>query len=133
MGKILFLLLIIIPALEIWVLILSINTINILPTILLIILTGVLGAALAKREGMNAIRSAQLQASHGQVPSGVLLDGICILVGGVVLLTPGFITDAFGFFLLFPLTRTMFKGFLQRLFERMIRSGNVVFYTNKRW
>ncbi|MDQ0255047.1 UPF0716 protein FxsA [Evansella vedderi] len=133
MGKIFFLLIIIIPALEIWVLILSGNMIGVIPTILLIILTGVLGAALAKREGLNAIRTAQMQASQGMVPSGVLLDGICILVGGVVLLTPGFITDAAGFFLLIPQTRAIFKGFLQRVFERMIKNGNIMFYTNKRW
>ncbi|MFA9558720.1 FxsA family protein [Evansella sp. AB-rgal1] len=133
MGKIFFLLIVIIPALEIWVLIFSGNTIGVLPTIALIILTGILGAALAKREGINAIRSAQLQASQGQVPSGVILDGLCILVGGVVLLTPGFITDAFGFFLLIPQTRSIFKAFLQRIFEKMIRTGNVTFYTNRRW
>lgn len=133
MGKIFFLLLIIVPALEIWVLILSGNTIGVIPTILLIILTGILGAALAKREGLNAIRTAQLQASQGMVPGSVMLDGICILVGGVVLLTPGFITDACGFFLLIPQTRAIFKGFLQRLFERMIKNGNVTFYTNRRW
>ncbi|MCD8508663.1 MAG: membrane protein FxsA [Bacillus sp. (in: Bacteria)] len=133
MGKLFFLLIIIVPALEIWVLILSGNMIGVIPTILLIILTGILGAALAKREGLNAIRTAQLQASQGMVPGSVMLDGVCILVGGVVLLTPGFITDAFGFFLLIPQTRAIFKGFLQRLFERMIKNGNVTFYTNRRW
>ncbi|ADU31465.1 FxsA family protein [Evansella cellulosilytica] len=133
MGRLFFLLIIIVPALEIWVLILSGNMIGVIPTILLIILTGVLGAALAKREGLNAIRTAQMQASQGMVPSSVLLDGICILVGAVVLLTPGFITDAIGFFLLLPLTRGVFKGFLQKMFQRMIRSGNIVFHSNKRW
>ncbi|WP_096436073.1 FxsA family protein [Alteribacter populi] len=133
MGRVFLLLLIIVPAIEIGVLILSGNLIGVIPTILLIILTGILGAALAKREGLNAIRSAQLQATQGQVPSGVLLDGICILVGGVVLLTPGFITDAFGFFLLVPKTRGIFKGFLQGIFERAIRSGNVVFYRGRRF
>ena len=117
---------------EVGVLILSGNTFGIPVTILLIILTGVLGAALAKKEGLNAIRTAQMQASQGQMPSGVLLDGICILIGGVVLLTPGFITDAAGFFLLIPQTRAIFKGFLQRVFERSIRSGNITIYKNRR-
>ncbi|MBM7096466.1 MULTISPECIES: FxsA family protein [Alteribacter] len=133
MGKIFLLLLIVVPALEIGVLVLSGNTIGIIPTILLIIATGILGAALAKKEGLNAIRTAQMQSAQGQMPSGVLLDGICILVGGVVLLTPGFITDALGFFLLFPQTRAIFKGFLQRMFERSIRSGNVVFYRGRKF
>ncbi|WP_026690643.1 FxsA family protein [Alteribacter aurantiacus] len=133
MGKLFLLLLIVVPALEIGVLVLSGNTIGIIPTILLIIATGILGAALAKKEGLNAIRTAQMQTTQGQVPSGVLLDGICILVGGVVLLTPGFITDALGFFLLIPQTRAIFKGFLQRMFERSIRSGNVVFYRGRKF
>ncbi|MCE7793368.1 membrane protein FxsA [Salipaludibacillus sp. CUR1] len=133
MGKLFLLLLIVVPAMEIGVLILSGNTIGIPITILLIILTGVLGAALAKKEGLNAIRTAQLQASQGQVPSGVLLDGICILVGGVVLLTPGFITDALGFFLLIPQTRAVFKGFLQKIFKKAVQSGSFVYVSNNRW
>ncbi|UTR11366.1 membrane protein FxsA [Evansella sp. LMS18] len=133
MGKILLLLLIVVPALEIAVLILAGNTFGILVTILLIILTGVLGAALAKKEGLNAIRTAQMQASQGQIPSGVILDGVCILVGAVLLLTPGFITDGVGFFLLIPQTRAILKGFLQRIFEKLINSGKVVFINNRRW
>lgn len=133
MGKLLLLLLIIVPAMEIGVLILSGNTIGVIPTILLIILTGILGAALAKREGLNAIRTAQLQASQGQVPGSVLLDGICILVGGVVLLTPGFITDAMGFLLLIPQTRAIFKGFLQKMFYYMVKNGSAVYVSGGSW
>jgi UPF0716 protein FxsA len=133
MGKLFLLLLIIVPALEIWVLILSGNTFGVPITILLIILTGILGAALAKKEGLNAIRTAQMQASQGQMPSGVILDGICILVGGVVLLTPGFITDALGFFLLIPQTRAVFKGFLQRVFQKAVKSGNFIYVSHNRW
>ncbi|WP_078595059.1 FxsA family protein [Evansella clarkii] len=133
MGKILLLLLIVVPALEIAVLILAGNTFGILVTLLLIVLTGVLGAALAKKEGLNAIRTAQMQASQGQIPSGVILDGVCILVGAVLLLTPGFITDGVGFFLLLPQTRAILKGFLQRIFEKLINSGKVVFINNRRW
>ncbi|WP_416151478.1 FxsA family protein [Salipaludibacillus sp. HK11] len=130
MGKILLLLLIVVPALEVWVLILSGGWIGFPVTILLIILTGVLGAALAKKEGLNAIRTAQMQTSQGQVPGGILLDGICILVGGVVLLTPGFITDALGFFLLIPQTRAIFKGFLQKILQNAVKSGNFVYVSN---
>lgn len=133
MGKLLLLLLIIVPAMEIGVLILSGNTIGVIPTILLIILTGILGAALAKKEGLNAIRTAQLQASQGQVPGSVLLDGVCILVGGVVLLTPGFITDAMGFLLLIPQTRAIFKGFLQKMFYHMVKNGSAVYVSRGNW
>lgn len=132
MGKLFLLLIILVPTLEIWVLILSGNTIGVPLTIILIILTGVLGAALAKKEGLNAIRTAQMQASQGQVPGGVLLDGLCILVGGVVLLTPGFITDLLGFCLLIPQTRGIFKAFFQRIFQKIIKSGNFIYVSNNR-
>ncbi|MDV2885909.1 FxsA family protein [Alkalihalophilus pseudofirmus] len=131
MYRILLLLIIIVPALEIAVLILSGNTIGVWPTIALIILTGVLGAWLAKKEGLQAIRVAQLQASQGQLPSSVMLDGICILVGGVVLLTPGFITDAIGFFLLIPATRGIAKGFLLSIFNKMIKNGNFIIMSRR--
>lgn len=131
MLRIFILLLIIVPALEIYVLVLSGNTIGIYWTIILVILTGVLGAWLAKREGLHTIRLAQLQLQQGQMPSGVIIDGLCILVGGVVLLTPGFITDAIGFFLLIPTTRAIAKAFFQKIFDRMIKSGSVVFINRK--
>lgn len=125
MKKILLLLLIVVPALEIAVIFLSWNTFGLLLTVLFIIITGVLGAFLARREGLQAIRKAQLRTSQGQIPGSELLDGICILVGGVVLLTPGFISDALGFLLLIPATREMFKRLMQKMYERMIQSGNV--------
>ena len=65
---------------------------------------------------------------YGQLPGDAIMDGLCILVGGVVLLTPGFITDAIGFLLLLPATRKMFKPFIYRLFKRWINNGNVIIY-----
>ncbi|MFN7250674.1 MAG: FxsA family protein [Anaerobacillus sp.] len=131
MLKLFILLLIVVPALEIGILVLSSNTIGIPLTIILIIFTGILGAWLAKKEGINTIRLAQLQLQQGQIPSGVILDGLCILVGGVVLLTPGFLTDALGFFLLIPNTRAIAKGFFQRLFDRMLQNGSIIFINRK--
>ncbi len=131
MLKLFILLLIIVPALEIGVLVLSGNTIGIPWTILLVIFTGVLGAWLAKKEGLNTIRLAQIQLQQGQIPSGVILDGLCILIGGVVLLTPGFITDAIGFFLLIPSTRGIAKAFLQKLFDRLLQNGSIIFINRR--
>ncbi|QOY33915.1 FxsA family protein [Anaerobacillus isosaccharinicus] len=131
MLKLFILLLIVVPALEIGVLVLSGNTIGIPWTILLVIFTGVLGAWLAKKEGLQTIRLAQLQLQQGQVPSGVILDGLCILVGGFGLLTPGFITDAMGFFLLFPNTRAIAKAFFQKLFNRMLQNGSIIFINRR--
>ncbi len=131
MLKLLILLLIIIPALEIGLFVLSGNTIGVPWTILLIILSGVLGAWLAKREGLQTIRLAKLQLEQGQIPSGIILDGLCILVGGIFLLTPGFMTDLLGFLLLFPKTRTIAKGILQKMFNRMIKNGAFMFINRR--
>jgi UPF0716 protein FxsA len=122
------LLLIIVPALEIALLVLSGQAFGLIPTVLLIITTGILGAYLAKKQGMEALRKAQQDMQYGQLPGDAIIDGLCILVGGVVLLTPGFITDAIGFLLLLPPTRKMFKPFIYKLFKRWINNGNVIIY-----
>lgn len=121
----LFLLIILIPAAEIGVLLLSGNTIGVWPTIALMILTGVIGAYLAKKEGLATIRKVQEQLSYGQIPGDALLDGICILVGGTLLLTPGFLSDITGFFMLFPPTRKVCKVFITRYFRKRINRGNI--------
>ncbi len=120
--------LIVVPALEIGLLLLSGKTLGVLPTILLIIATGVLGAYLAKKQGLETLRKAQQNLQYGQMPGEAILDGLCILVGGVVLLTPGFITDAIGFFLLFPITRQWLKPLLLKVVRKWIDNGNVIIY-----
>ncbi|WHZ01987.1 FxsA family protein [Neobacillus sp. YX16] len=119
------LLIIVIPAIDIGVLLLSGKTIGFLPTIAFIILTGVVGAYLAKREGLQTIKRVQEQLSYGQIPGESLLDGICILIGATLLLTPGFITDLFGFLLLFPPTRKPFKFLMIKALRKRIEKGNI--------
>lgn len=131
MLSVFILLLIVVPALEIGVLIVSGNILGVPATILLVILTGVLGAWLAKKEGLQTLRLAQLQLQQGQIPSGVILDGLCILVGGVVLLTPGFITDILGFILLIPITRSFIKAGMKKWFDKMLQNGSIVFINRR--
>ncbi|WP_081799351.1 FxsA family protein [Neobacillus jeddahensis] len=76
--RFLLLLIIIIPAMDIGVLLFSGKTMGVLPTLILIILTGVIGAYLAKKEGLQAIRRAQEELSYGQIPGEAVLDGIFI-------------------------------------------------------
>jgi UPF0716 protein FxsA len=109
------LLIIIVPAAEIGVLLFSGNLIGLWPTIGVILFTGVLGAYLAKKQGLEAIRKTQEQLHYGQMPGDVILDGICILIGAVLLLTPGFITDITGFLLLIPPTRIFFKKLILKV------------------
>ncbi|WP_377888199.1 FxsA family protein [Alkalihalobacillus sp. R86527] len=127
MFRIMLLFIIIVPALEIGLLLLSGRTLGLIPTILLIIGTGVLGAWLARKEGSEAIQKVNRQMQTGQMPGDAILDGLCILVGGVVLLTPGFITDAIGFALLLPATRRPFKRWLRKFLEKRMNNGQFVF------
>lgn len=114
------LLIILIPALEIGLFILSGKMIGTIPTVLLIILTGVLGAWLAKKQGLEVLRNAQQQMQYGQIPGAAILDGLCILIGGLMLLMPGFITDIAGLFLLIPFTRNKIKPLLQPVIRKIM-------------
>lgn len=118
--KYFFLLIIALPAVEIAVLLLSGQTIGVWPTILLIFLTGVIGSYLAKQQGLETIKKAQDQMSYGQLPGDALLDGICVLVGGTLLLTPGFVTDLIGLILLLPPTRKIIKPLMLKMIKNMI-------------
>lgn len=121
----LFLLIIIIPAAEIGFLMYSGKMIGILPTILLIILSGVVGAYLAKQQGLETIRKAQEEMRYGNMPGDAILDGICVLIGGTLLLSPGFITDFVGLLLLIPYTRVFFKKMIARAMTKWVTNGRI--------
>jgi UPF0716 protein FxsA len=94
-------------------------------TILLVVMTAVLGALLARLQGLRTLRQIQLSLSQGQIPAEELIDGVLILFGGILLVMPGVLTDLFALVLLLPVTRTYFKRWLRRRFDRMMASGNV--------
>ena len=119
----------ILPALEL-VLLIKIGTyIGVGNTLLIIILTGVLGAYLARMQGFLVLKKIQENLNRGIMPSTELIDGLMILVGGIVLLTPGFVTDTLGFLLLIPWTRSMIKWWIMNKFEKMIAKGEVVTFS----
>ncbi|MHC0037385.1 FxsA family protein [Pseudoneobacillus sp. C159] len=122
--RLLLLLIIIIPAAEISFLLVSGRIIGTWPTIFLIIFTGVIGSYLAKKQGLSVYRQLQQQLQMGEMPGETILDGICILVGGIFLLAPGFLTDIMGFLLLFPVTRVYFKKFMKKKFHAKIHKNN---------
>ncbi|WP_138415351.1 FxsA family protein [Aquibacillus sediminis] len=122
------LLVLIVPALEIGVLVWAGGKIGPWWVVLLIISTGVLGAWLAKYQGLETIRRAQDSVAYGQLPHEEIFDGICILIGAAVLLTPGFITDALGFALLLPTTRRPIKSWLQAILRQMMDRGTITIY-----
>ena len=95
--KYLFLLIIVLPAIEIAVLLLSGHLIGVWLTLLLILVTGALGLFLAKRQGIETWRKAQEQMQYGYMPGNEIIDGICILIGGIFLVLPGLISDVIGY------------------------------------
>ena len=96
-------------------------------SLLIIILTGYFGAKLAKAQGLKLFTELQTKLQKGQVPNLELVEGLLVLFGGLMLLTPGYLTDSLGLLLLFPLTRKLFAKSLQKKFQN---SGGAQFYTN---
>lgn len=94
------------------------------PTLLLVITTGLVGGFLARRQGLRAWLAIQHELRDGRVPAGALVDGLLILIGGILLLTPGVLTDLFGLSLLIPLSRKAIKRSLRRRFERAVQRGD---------
>ncbi|KAA3658939.1 MAG: membrane protein FxsA [Calditrichaeota bacterium] len=111
------------PLIEISILIKLGEAFGFWPTLWLIICTGVLGAALARRQGLDTYNKIQLDLTEGRIPASHMLDGLLILIGGIVLLTPGLITDLIGFALLLPFVRNRLKEFLRTHMHRMTGAG----------
>ena len=107
----------IIPIIEIYLLIEIGSIFGVLTAITLVILTGFLGAFMARMQGLQTLFRIQESLREGRMPSGELLDGLLIVIAGVVLLTPGFLTDSAGFLLLIPTTRNSIISWLQRQIE----------------
>ncbi len=105
-GQLILLAFLIVPILEIYLLITVGGWIGVLPTIGLIILTAILGSMLLRQQGLATLREAQRSMAQGAVPAKSLLDAVFLAVGGVLLLTPGFFTDAIGFACLLPAGRS---------------------------
>ncbi|UCD83852.1 MAG: FxsA family protein [Deltaproteobacteria bacterium] len=94
-------------------------------TILLVVGTGVVGAYLAKMQGIRTVNKIRSNLSEGILPAEEMIDALLIFIAGVVLLTPGVITDLCGLLILIPSTRLLFKRWLRRQFDRMITSRTV--------
>jgi UPF0716 protein FxsA len=127
MGRLL-LLFILVPILELILLIQLGGLIGTLPTIGLIVLTGALGASLARWQGLSVLRQIQQEMAAGRLPAGSLVDGVIILMAAALLVTPGLLTDIFGFLCLVPGFRGFMKRLLKRRLERSLRNGSGVFF-----
>lgn len=98
----LFLLFLIVPLIELFLFLVIGQRIGIAATFAMVLLTGILGAALAKSQGLRTLNKYRESIAQGRLPHDALIDGVLILIAGALLLTPGFLTDSIGFFLLVP-------------------------------
>ncbi len=121
----LFLAFTLIPVFELYLLIKIGSFIGSVNTILLVIFTGFFGAWLARMEGINTMLKVRSNLDQGIMPKEELVDALIIFCAGVVLITPGILTDFAGLLLLWPVTRKKFKEFLRKKFDEMNQNGNI--------
>jgi len=120
----LFLAFTLVPFIEIYLLIKIGAQVGAFNTILIVILTGLLGASLARLEGIKTMTKVRDSLNRGDLPAEEMLDAMLIFVAGVVLLTPGFITDLTGLALLVPKLRYWFKRWLRKKFDEWLEKTN---------
>lgn len=122
MFKRLFILFLLVPLVEIFFLIQVGQVIGAGWTIFLVVATAVIGAFLLRLQGFQTLHRAQRTMQQGQLPATEMLEGLCLLVSGALLLTPGFVTDTMGFLLLMPPVR-------QLMIAQMLKNSQFVFKT----
>ena len=122
LGK-LFLLFTILPVVELYLLITIGQHMGAGPTIALVLGTGLLGAWLARREGTRVLQSWQGSLARGEMPKEGVISSVLVLVGGVLLVTPGVVTDAMGLVLLLPWTRRLVAAVIRRRLELRLMTG----------
>jgi len=113
----------VVPIVELYVFVQVADAIGFLPTLAWIVVISIVGAWMVKREGLQALRRANARVARGQVPTDELVNGVLILVGGALLLTPGFFTDVLGLVLVLPPTRALLRGSVKR---RFVAAGPIV-------
>jgi UPF0716 protein FxsA len=112
---VLFLLLLLVPLVEIYFLIKVGEVIGAIPTIALVVFTALLGAMLLRFQGWTTLQRTRMTLAQGQVPALEMMEGVLLVLAGIFLLTPGFFTDAIGFLLLVPpLRQALVRAFLRR-------------------
>lgn len=121
------LLFLLIPAIEIGVFIWTGSKIGAGYVVLGILMSGIIGIWLVRQQGIETMRNIQSSLQHRQVPKNELLDGLCIILGGIMLIIPGFVTDLIGFLLVIPFTRKPFKYVIYAIFMRQIAKRKIIY------
>lgn len=131
MFPIFLLLFTVVPAIEIYLLFSIGGQIGGANTFLVVVLTGIIGAALAKSQGAALLAKIQGELSQGRVPASSFIHGLLVFGGGLLLLTPGFLTDILGLSMVLPLTRHLWAMYMRKFFLKSIQTGNMQFYSFK--
>jgi UPF0716 protein FxsA len=113
------------PILELWLLFKVDAHLGLGATLLIVVMTGFIGAWLARAQGLMVMLQIQRDFAEGRMPAPRLLDGVMILIAGALLITPGLITDTVGFALLLPAVRAFVRGWLRRKMEQKLRDGTM--------
>jgi len=115
----------VVPLIELALLIKIGAYIGVLATISIVIVTGILGASLAKYEGFSILNKIRNTLHSGGIPGDEMIEGLLIFVGGALLLTPGFLTDIAGFSLIIPASRKFLREYLKRKFKDKFTDQNI--------
>ena len=121
MGLALILLFVVLPLVELYLLLQLAEWTSGGLTFLLVVVTGVVGAAFARHQGWGVVHRIRREVDQGQIPTASLLDAVMIFVAGALLITPGMMTDALGFSLLAPACRKIYRGWILTWSRRHVR------------
>ena len=117
------------PVLELYLLIEVGQSIGVLDTVLFVLLTGLVGAWVARSQGHQVLQEMQRKTQRGELPAEELLQGLLIFVGGLLMLTPGFVTDFLGFSMILPGLRRFYVIGLRRFILQKMKSGAIHVHT----
>ena len=129
---VLFLVFLVTPVVELWIIVRVASSTGVLNAIGLLVLVSVVGAWLVKREGLGILRRIGEETGKGRIPGKEIVDGLLVLLAGALMLTPGFMTDALGLSLLFPPTRAIVRTLATRRFASSVASGQTAIRFNWR-
>ena len=125
MGKWLLVLFTVVPLVEFYLLMYVGSLIGFWPTVGIVLVTGLIGASLAKMEGARVMLEWQRELGQGRMPEEGVMGGLMVLIGGVLLVTPGVLTDLFGLSLLLPMTRRFYVRVARKRLEKSMAAGRV--------
>jgi UPF0716 protein FxsA len=114
---------VVVPIVEIYLLIQVGSVVGALNTIALLVLVSIIGAWLVRREGTGVWQRLQATLASGRVPGNELIDGLLIVLGGALMLTPGFLTDIAGLVLILPPSRALIRTLVRKRFAGRLESG----------